>query len=890
MTYLTRIKNNQITDSTIYANTKIVPGTITGTLFNPNVTITSDIVIVGNLTVQGNTTYTQLSSTNTQVNDPVIVLNNGFAGSPTRDVGVLVNRGSSSNVAILWKESVDEFQLIYTTDAGTTAGNIDTASLANFRTGNIVAGTSIETLGTATLGIASATALNNTPIGNATPSTGAFTTANITTANIATLAVTGDVNVNGGDITTDLASFNLLNANATDINAFGAGTYIKLGATSGNLTLNNPTLVGTQTTQNVFNTVATTVNAFGAATTLSIGAASGSTTLNNKLVVAVADITVANTANIAPSSENLTTYANVIPGSTNTYNLGTSGTRWKDLNLAGTANVAQNLYVGGDTTIIGNLTVVGSTTAVNSNTLDVVDLNITVAKGAADSASANGAGLTVDGANAELKYVHAGTKWTMNKTLDITGALLVSSTANVGALTAASLNGTVIGNVNPTSATFTTLQTTSTANTGPLTAASINGTVIGNVDPSAATFTSLTSQGTTSLSLTSATAINNTPIGNATPSTGAFTTLTTSSTANTGALTAASINGTVIGNVVAADASFVTANATYVNAGASGVYSAGDIVGNAETALRTLIVGNVTPQTITNVVFKVEGTSSALLPAGTTAQRPSPASEGMIRFNSTNKYYEYYTGTNWDVAGPTFTIITNENFTGDGAGNVFTLGNASTTAGSIVTIDGLVKRPVDDYTISGSTLTFTAAPGFGTAVAVRKLTTTATVQTITSTSENVRFDATSDNFANIQYGAVPGNVRVSIGGDAIGGGVDYAIMNLIQTKLAFEPILYPVQPGVPEVVDYFDITRFQSAKYIVTANFDGNVESTEALVVASSSNAFMTVYGTVNSGLSLGNIAVDVTGSNVELTYTVGGSVGSNVNVKVSSTYIKRAS
>ena len=45
-------------------------------------------------------------------------------------------------------------------------------------------------------------------------------------------------------------------------------------------------------------------------------------------------------------------------------------------------------------------TVQGTTTTVTSNTLDVADINITIADGAANAAAANLAGLTVDGAGA----------------------------------------------------------------------------------------------------------------------------------------------------------------------------------------------------------------------------------------------------------------------------------------------------------------------------------------------------------------------------------------------------------------------------------------------------------------------------------------------------------
>jgi hypothetical protein len=101
----------------------------------------------------------------------------------------------------------------------------------------------------------------------------------------------------------------------------------------------------------------------------------------------------------------------------------------------------------GDLIVGGNLTISGTTTTVNSTTLDVADLNITVANGAADAAAANGAGLTVDGANATFNYAATGDKWTMNKPLDVTGDITSSGTVSAasasvtGSVTAASFSG-----------------------------------------------------------------------------------------------------------------------------------------------------------------------------------------------------------------------------------------------------------------------------------------------------------------------------------------------------------------------------------------------------------------------------------------------------------------
>lgn len=113
----------------------------------------------------------------------------------------------------------------------------------------------------------------------------------------------GNLQVNGGNITTNKTTFNLLNTSATTVNAFGAATAINIGdagtvvsigkniadstlqivsnATAGTATITTTTGV---TTANVFNTISTTGNIFGAATTVSIGASSGTANINNVTV------------------------------------------------------------------------------------------------------------------------------------------------------------------------------------------------------------------------------------------------------------------------------------------------------------------------------------------------------------------------------------------------------------------------------------------------------------------------------------------------------------------------------------------------------------------------------------------------------------------------------
>ena len=75
----------------------------------------------------------------------------------------------------------------------------------------------------------------------------------------------------------------------------------------------------------------------------------------------------------------------------------------------------------GKVVIAGDLQVDGTQTTINSTTLDIDDINITLASGAAGSSAANGAGITVDGASATITYVHATTSWDLNKPVNVTG-------------------------------------------------------------------------------------------------------------------------------------------------------------------------------------------------------------------------------------------------------------------------------------------------------------------------------------------------------------------------------------------------------------------------------------------------------------------------------------
>ena len=88
-----------------------------------------DVTVTGILTVSGTTTT--VNSINVTVQDPLMVLSSG-ATSGAVDAGLIVNRGTDDNVGMIWNETSDHFEMITTTNDGTTAGRVPGAPAQPF--------------------------------------------------------------------------------------------------------------------------------------------------------------------------------------------------------------------------------------------------------------------------------------------------------------------------------------------------------------------------------------------------------------------------------------------------------------------------------------------------------------------------------------------------------------------------------------------------------------------------------------------------------------------------------------------------------------------------------------------------------------------------------------
>jgi hypothetical protein len=286
--------------------------------------------------------------------------------------------------ALVIKEGTNEYLNITTTDAAElitfSTANVDIDNDLNIDGGDLTTNqTTFNLLDT------NATTVN---------AFGAATTIEIgansgTTSINNNLDVDLDLNVDGGDITTNQTSFNLLNANATTVNFAGAATTVEIGAATGTTNVNNNLdvdgdvnidggdLTVSTTTFNLANATATTVNAFGAATTIEIGAATGTTNINNNLDVDGdvnidgGDLTVSTTTfNLANATATTVNFA----GAATTVEIGAA---------TGTTSVNNNLDVDGDVNVDG-----GDLTT-NQATFNLLNANATTVNAFADATTIN---------------------------------------------------------------------------------------------------------------------------------------------------------------------------------------------------------------------------------------------------------------------------------------------------------------------------------------------------------------------------------------------------------------------------------------------------------------------------------------------------------------------
>jgi hypothetical protein len=523
--------------------------------------------------------------------------------------------------------------------------------------------------------------------------------------------ILGDLIVRGGDITTDKTIFNLLNTTATTVNAFGAANTAVIATNASSIQLGNFTLNGSvidtddssgitfvpvvtlNSDLNVENDIRVTQDVFVSGNTqitqdLSV---SGNTQITQDLSVSgntqiTQDLSVSGNTQLTQDlliNGSLTVGGGIIGNSTLTVDsnavfnadvqirggdLTTDQTTFNLLNTTattvnafGSATVINVGALTGTTTVNNNLTVTGdllvngTTTTLNTATLDVEDLNITVAKGAINAAAANGAGLTVDGASATLLYASSNDSWNFNKLLTATSLQntpIGTTTRAAGNFTSLEANGNVVlGDADTDTITVggsfvtgTTLKSAKVAtNTLALAAYDVDGTAYSNL-------ITLTASNTPTLTLTSigVGSLDNIDIGTTTRGSGKFTTLDANGNTIIGSDSAdtATVNATITSNLIFTDNSydigatgatrprslFLSQNATL---GGNLQVDGNTTIGNADTDTITVggsfVTGTAlrTAKTATNTLslaaYDVDGTAYTNLITLTAGNTPSLA-------------------------------------------------------------------------------------------------------------------------------------------------------------------------------------------------------------------------------------------------------------------------
>ena len=401
----------------------------------------------------------------------------------------------------------------------------------------------------------------------------------------------------------------------------------------------------------------------------------------------------------------------------------------------------------GTVVIAGNLQVDGVQTTINSTTVSIDDLNLTLASGAANASAANGAGITIDGASATFTYVSASDRWTMNKDLaaDLVGNVTGNVTGSAGTVT--SLSNRSVGDfpdVDITTAAPTNNQVLVWDNangkfipgdaaadftdlTGTIAASQIPNSIITRemLTPTNVFSQEFTANGSTTAFTLSADpgsknaiqvfidgvpqrASNYTVVG---------TTLTLGGTPVNGQVVEVRGYGIGIAVGTVADDSITGAKIQDGTIGfdkiqASNYYAADTFTGDGNTAAYTLSTDPGSPYAVTVYVagvwqkpitnYNVFGTTLTF-----TSNVPN-SEEVYVRFGALGLAVGTVTDVSVTNAKLNLTYTSNQ-YTGDNTTTAYTIASGHTINSVLVILDGLILPPVD-YSISGTTLTFTSAP------------------------------------------------------------------------------------------------------------------------------------------------------------------------------------
>ena len=187
-----------------------------------------------------------------------------------------------------------------------------------------------------------------------------------------------------------------------------------------------------------------------------------------------------------------------------------------------------------------------------------------------------------------------------------------------------------------------------------------------------------------------------------------------------------------------ADGSTTTFTLNYtVGSSSSILVSVSGVVQEPETAYNlstggTKIVFSAAPESGENIFVIFLGVAfdaGAILGTGTitglTAETAVADDDLILIYDTSAAALRKMTKANF-APSVSLTYAVNANLTGDGSTTAFTIGTSGRSQNDIlVTVNGVVFHPSDDYTLSGTTLTFSTPPSASAEIRVRYLPITA---------------------------------------------------------------------------------------------------------------------------------------------------------------------
>ena len=278
---------------------------------------------------------------------------------------------------------------------------------------------------------------------------------------------------------------------------------------------------------------------------------------------------------------------------------------------------------------------------------------------------------------------------------------------------------------------------------------------------------------------------------------------------------------------------------TYFNAT---IGNTGNIQTNSNTISATNVDGNIILKPGANGTVQVSANTAIQIPYGDMTNRPINPLTGMTRWNTSLQEVEIYNGSTWvPISAQTVqTVLTSDVFTPTAGQTVFTLSQSSTTAGTLVSLNGVVQTPFTAYTVSGTTLTFLEPLLITDIVEARTI---VSAQSLNGISNNTTSVITND-----------GNIVVSVNNAVTA----YFTSNAMVRN---SPNISAGSGGT--LVDTFSTTSYRTARYTMSTSNATTYQSNELLIIHNGTTANIANLGAISTGSNLGSFTVSLTSGNV---------------------------